>query len=208
MNKAELVRLKRLLKKEIDRANRINELLRNNLIQEFLLLNKLDIREITLDDKWNILEKLLREFQITETNGILVCTGSYVVECNICYQETYYYEQSVSFDSSYKEYQTFRDIETSKLYTGYVDKYIETMLDKENSYYPKTEMTPSEFCRSRYGRYLVSELKEKYVILNPYNKSENENGFNEVRKDFFEAAIEKGQSKAKQLVLSKYPQMK
>lgn len=69
-------------------------------------------------------------------------------------------------------------------------------------------MTPREFCHSRYGRYLVSELMEKYIILNPYNSSKNNNGFEEVQKDFFTTAIEKGQTKAKQLLLNKYLQMK
>ena len=69
-------------------------------------------------------------------------------------------------------------------------------------------MIPSEFCHKRYGRYLVSELIEKYIILNPYNSSKNNNGFNEIQKDFFITAIEKGQPKAKQLVLDKYPRMK
>lgn len=69
-------------------------------------------------------------------------------------------------------------------------------------------MDISIFCHKRYGRYLVSELMEKYAILNPYNTSKNMNGFNEVQKDYYINAIEKGQPKAKQLVLNKYPQMR
>lgn len=49
---------------------------------------------------------------------------------------------------------------------------------------------------------------EKYTILNPYNSSKNNNGFMEVQNDFFTTAVEKGQSKAKKLVLSKYSQMR
>ena len=91
MNKSELIKLKKLLQQETDKRNRINELLSNNLIQEFLSLNELNINELQVDDKWLILNELLKEFQITESNGILVCTNSYLTECDICYQETNYY---------------------------------------------------------------------------------------------------------------------
>ena len=208
MKKTELVKLKKLLQQETDRRNRINELLSNNLIQEFLSLNNLNVNKLQVGDKWPILSELLKRFQITESNGILVCTGSYLVECSICYQETNYYVKEVSFDNPYIEYQTFEDIETRKIHTAYTDKYIKSINEEENRYYTTTKMIPSEFCHKRYGRYLVSELIEKYIILNPYNSSKNNNGFNEIQKDFFITAIEKGQPKAKQLVLDKYPRMK
>lgn len=207
MNKLELIKLKKLLQKETERRNRINELLQDELIQEFLSLNNLDIQEIPTHDKWLILEELLKNYEITESNGILVCIGSFITACSICYQETDYYEQEVSFNSEYIEYQRFKDIETNKLYIAYCDSYIETLVDEEKTYYPRMKIIPNEFCHKRYGRYLTSELKEKYTILNPYNSSKNSNGFKEVQKDFFETAIDKGQPKAKQLLLSKYPQL-
>jgi len=206
MKKVELIKLKKLLKSEINRKNRINELLSNNLIQEFLSLNKLDINCLTKDE-WIILEELLKEFKITESNGILVCTGSYVTACRICYQETDYYTRKVSFDSEYIEYQMFEDIETSKIHTAYCDIYVQRAKEEDRYSYEK-DMTLSEFCHKRYGMYLVSELKERYTILNPYNSLENENGFKDVQRDFFTTAIEKGQPKAKQLVLAKYSHMK
>lgn len=208
MKKTELIKLKKLLQQETDRRNRINELLSNGIIQEFLSLNNLNINELQSDDKWLILKELLKEFQITESNGILVCTGSYLIACSICYQETDYYTKEVRFDNPYIEYQTFEDIETNKIHTAYTDKHIQSRLEEENRYYTTTKMTASDFCHKRYGRFLVSELMEKYTILNPYNSSKNSNGFNEVQKDFFITAIEKGQPKAKQLVLSKYPRMR
>ena len=208
MKKVELIKLKKLLQQEKNRRNRINELLSNSLIQEFLLLNNLSIHELQSDDNWVILKELLKEFEITESNGILVCTGSYLTACSICYQETNYYTKEVSFDNPRIEYQIFKDIETCKVHTSYTDKYIQGLVEKENKRYSRTKMAPSEFCHSRYGRYLVSELMDKYIILNPYSSSKNENGFKEVQKDFFTTAIEKGQPKAKQLVLGKYEQMK
>lgn len=161
-------------------------------------LNNLNISSLQLDDKWLILNGLLKDFKITESNGILVCTGSYLVDCSIGYEETNYYKKEVSFDSLHIEYQIFKDIETNKMQKAYTDKYIEEEIQSEN--------TLNEICNKRYKR--VSELKKKYTILNPYNSSKNSNGFNEVKKDFFLAAIEKGQTKAKQLVLEKYPHLK
>lgn len=69
-------------------------------------------------------------------------------------------------------------------------------------------MTLNEFCLELHNRLLTSELRQKYTILNPYNSSKNQNGYEEVRKDFFETAITKGQPSAKKLILSKYPLMK
>ena len=209
MKKAELIRLKKILKQETDRRNKIKKLLSNDLVQEFILLNNLNIQDLPIDDKWLILDELLKDFEITESNGILVCIGNFVTACRICYQETDYYEQEVSFDSEYIKYQRFKHIETNKIYTAFCDSYIQQKYEENKCLiFPNiTSMSVSEFCHNRYGR-LTSELKEKYTILNPYNSSKNNNGFKEVRKDFFTTAIEKGQQKAKQLVLSKYPQMK
>ena len=85
MKKIELIKLKRLLNQEKDRRNRINELLSNDLILEFLSLNNLNINRLQSDDNWLILEEVLKEFEITESNGILVCTGSYLTGENSCY---------------------------------------------------------------------------------------------------------------------------
>ena len=79
---------------------------------------------------------------------------------------------------------------------------------EENRRCMRIYTSPSEFCHKRYGMYLVSELKERYTILNPYNMLENQNGYKDVQRDFFTTAIEKGQPKAKQLVITKYPHMK
>lgn len=204
MKKSELVKLKKLLKQEIDRRERINMLLSNDLIQEFLLLNNLNIHELEINDKWYILNEILKDFQITESNGILVCTGSYFTNRITSYHEIDFEEVPISFTDPYVQYQKFEDIETNKIYTAYTDKGIERKIN----YLKGVKMNPKEFCHSRYKCLLVSELIAKYVIFNPYNSSKNKNGFKEVQKDFFLTAIEQGQPKAKQLILSKYPQMK
>ena len=208
MKKTELIKLKKLLQQEIIKRNKINALLSNELIQEFKSLTNLNINELQLNDNWIILEEILNNFQITESNGILVCTGSYLVCCNIYYQETEYYTKESSFNNPNIEYQIFEDIETRKMYVAYTEKYIKDKIEEQKKYYNIEDITPSEFCYKKYGRYLVSDLIKKYIVLNPYNSSENRNGFNEVQKDFFITAIEKGQPKAKQLVLNKYPKLK
>lgn len=208
MKKTELIKLKKLLQQEIIKRNKINALLSNELIQEFKSLTNLNINELQLNDNWTILEEILNNFQITESNGILVCTGSYLVCCNIYYQETEYYTKESSFNNPNIEYQIFEDIETRKMYVAYTEKYIKDKIEEQKKYYNIEDITPSEFCYKKYGRYLVSDLIKKYIVLNPYNSSENRNGFSDVQKDFFITAIEKGQSKAKQLVLNKYPKLK
>lgn len=208
MKKTELIKLKKLLQQEIIKRNKINTLLSNELIQEFKSLTNLNINKLQLNDNWTILEGILNNFQITESNGILVCTGSYLVCCNIYYQETEYYTKESSFNNPNIEYQIFEDIETRKMYVAYTEKYIKDKIEEQKKYYNIEDITPSEFCYKKYGRYLVSDLIKKYIVLNPYNSSENRNGFNEVQKDFFITAIEKGQPKAKQLVLNKYPKLK
>lgn len=208
MKKSELIKLKKILKEEESRRSRVNELLSNSLIKEFLLLNNLNVDELEAHDKWLILKELLKDMQITESNGILVCTGSYLIRCSICYEETDYDVKEVSFDNPYIRHQTFEDIETNKLYTAYSDKYVQEKKEEESKYYNISDVNLSDYCHKKYGRYLVSELKDKFIVLNPYNSSKNNNGFEEVQKDFFMEAIEKGQPKAKQLVLSKYPQMR
>lgn len=208
MKKFELVKLKKLLKYEEERRNRVNKLLSNNLIKEFLSLNNLNIDKLEIDDKWMILKEILKDMQITESNGILVCTGSYLITCSICYEETDWEIKEVSFDNPYIRHQTFEDIETGKMNTAYADKYVQEKMREESKYYNLAESSLIDYCHKKYDRYLISEIKDKFIVLNPYNSSKNNNGFKEVQRDFFMSAIESGQPKAKKLVLSKYPQMR
>ena len=53
----------------------------------------------------------------------------------------------------------------------------------------------------------MREFENENIILNPYNTSNNRNGYDEVKYDFFETALKNGQAKAKKLVLSKYPRI-
>lgn len=213
MKREELIKLKKMYNKELERRTRINQLLKEDNVLEYLKLNGINLERMQIEDMWSIIKELLKNIEITETNSILVHTSNYMLECKMCYEETDYYRIAVSFNDNKTEYQTFRNIETGKIYTSCSDDYVKNEFDNNNySYYfpdkNESNITLSEFCHKFYNRVLTSELRQKYTILNPYNSSKNQNGYEEVRKDFFETAITKGQTSAKKLILSKYPLMK
>ena len=213
MKREELIKLKKMYNQELERRTRINQLLKEDNVLEYLKLNGINLERMQIEDTWSIIKELLKNIEITETNSILVHTSNYMLECKICYEETDYYRIAVSFNDNKTEYQTFRNIETGKIYTSCSDDYVKNEFDNNNHsyYFPdknESNITLSEFCHKFYNRVLTSELRQKYTILNPYNSSKNQNGYEEVRKDFFETAITKGQTSAKKLILSKYPLMK
>ena len=213
MKREELIKLKKMYNQELERRTRINQLLKEDNVLEYLKLNGINLERMQIEDMWSIIKELLKNIEITETNSILVHTSNYMLECKMCYEETDYYRITVPFDDNKTEYQTFRNIETGKIYTSCSDDYVKNEFDNNNySYYfpdkNESNITLSEFCHKFYNRVLTSELRKKYTILNPYNSSKNQNGYEEVRKDFFETAITKGQTSAKKLILSKYPLMK
>ena len=213
MKREELIKLKKMYNQELERRTRINQLLKEDNVLEYLKLNGINLERMQIEDTWSIIKELLKNIEITETNSILVHTSNYMLECKMCYEETDYYRIAVSFNDNKTEYQTFRNIETGKIYTSCSDDYVKNEFDNNNySYYfpdkNESNITLSEFCHKLYNRVLTSELRQKYIILNPYNSSKNQNGYEEVRKDFFETAITKGQTSAKKLILSKYPLMK
>jgi hypothetical protein len=206
MKKQELIRLKESLEHEINRRNRINSLLKNDIIMEFITLNGLDINEFDVSNNWVILEELLKDFKITRSNGILVCTGDYITDCSINYQETNYYEERVDFGSNYTQYRMFKDIETKMKHLGYIDNFVQRELEYD-TYWSSRKISLSDYCHMKYNYYLISELKDKYILLNPYSSIYDENGFDDVRKDFFTEALNKGQVIAKKMLLKKYPRI-
>lgn len=211
MKREELIKLKKMYNQELERRTRINQLLKEDNVLEYLKLNGINLERMQIEDTWSIIKELLKNIEITETNSILVHTSNYMLECKICYEETDYYRLPVPFNDNKTEYQTFRNIETGKIYTSCFDDYVKSEFDSNDYNYRfpnKPNMTLNEFCLELHNRLLTSELRQKYTILNPYNSSKNQNGYEEVRKDFFETAITKGQTSAKKLILSKYPLMK
>lgn len=211
MKREELIKLKKMYNQELERRTRINQLLKEDNVLEYLKLNGIIPERMQIEDTWSIIKELLKNIEITETNSILVHTSNYMLECKICYEETDYYRLPVPFNDNNTEFQTFRNIETGKIYTSCSDDYVKSEFDSNDYKYRfpnKPNMTLNEFCLELHNRVLTSELRQKYTILNPYNSSKNQNGYEEVRKDFFETAITKGQPIAKKFILSKYPLMK
>ena len=181
MKRNELIELRELVNNEINRRKRIKELLSNDLIQEYLRITNTKFEELDDSIIKEILEQMLSSFEITKTNGIYVCTSAYYIDCDICYEETNYYSRNVNINSEYAEHRVYTDIESGKTIKGHKEDH--------------------------YGRPLMRDFENENIILNPYNTSNNRNGYDEVKFDFFETAIKDGQTKAKKLVLSKYPRI-
>ena len=80
----------------------------------------------------------------------------------------------------------------SRIYTNIEDKSTVKAWISEQAYDKRT---------------ITSEFEQDNIVLNPYNTSVNENGFEEVRQEFFENAIKYGQAKSKKLLLNKYPRL-
>ena len=179
MKRNELIKLRELVEKEEQRRIRIEELLNNNYVLEYLRL--LDIKPSDLDSNNinEIINYILKDFKITKTNELYVCTEAYYVDYDICYEDTNYYTQDVCIDSEYAEHRIYTDIESGESRQATKDKDI-------------------------WGRPLISDFESNNIVLNPTNSNKNNNNYDEVRLDFMKTAIDKGQSKARKLILSKY----
>lgn len=185
MKKSELIKLRNLVEQEKQRRERIKELLTNPLIQEYLRITSTEYKDLDESNITEMLEHILSSFEITQTNGIYVCTSAYYIDCDICYEDTSYYTKSADIDSNIAEYRLYTNIENDKRYKAVKDK---TIRNRDNN--------PS-----------FNDFESNNIILNPYNTNVDMNGYNEVKYDFFNTALKDGQAKAKKLVLSKYPRL-
>ena len=98
MKKSELIKLRNLVEQEKQRRERIKELLVNPLIQEYLRITSTEYKDLDESNITEILEQILSSFEITQTNGIYVCTSAYYIDCDICYEETNYYSRNVNIN--------------------------------------------------------------------------------------------------------------
>ena len=190
MKREELVRLKRMLNKELERRTKSNLLLQEELVKKYLELNGINAERLQTDDIWSILKEILNDFEITETNGILVCIGAFITDCKITYEDTDYFQRQVPFNYEMPEYMIFKDIETLTNYKGYCDKNIEYLYIHRSSYYQDLSFY-EYFQRIHHNGKLVSELLQNNIILNPYDGNKIHSNVEEVRKDFFETVIVK-----------------
>ena len=181
MKRNELIELREFVYKEKNRRIKINKLIEDELIKEYFRLK--GIEEVPLDTETReVLKHILDSFRVTKTSGIYVCTSAYYIDSRITDQDTDYYMADVEIDSKYAERKTYVDIESKEQVRASVD--------------------------NSYGFPLIDDFERDHLILNPYNNNKNSNGFDEVRLDFFENALEHGQTKSKRLILSKYPLLK
>lgn len=183
MTRKELIDLRRLLENEKNRRLRINELLESEDVIEFLKLKGIDEKPVDIEELL-MLRKILEEFEITSTNGIYVCVGTYCTDCYISYEDTNWYTKEVDFDSKEREYRIYQDIEDGRIKKAYFEQPL-------------------------YGRpvELAMYFERDNTVLNPYNTNNGSNGYYEVREMFFTTAIKSGQAKAKKLVLGKFNRM-
>ena len=183
METKDLIRLKKLLNKNIEKINRIEELQKSKDILEYLELTgikkfideEIDIREYAL-------KQILENFKIEETNGIYVCTHAYYTTYNITYEETSTYSVDTDIDSKHAAFKIYEDIESKKTMHATREK---TM------YYQNT----------------IEDFENENKVLNPSNSSKNLNGFQEVRYDFFDSCLRNGQKKGKEIILRKYSRL-
>ncbi len=179
-----------MLKDEVEKRNKIKELLSNYSVKKFLNLCKLDAGLSSVDNEWQLV------------NGILVCTGCYCLIRDV--YSNYDYKLSFNeYDDSLVASIDTVDIETGVKYRPYYDKYF------ENKYGSSYEETLNDYCFYNHKTSTEKLKKKGYTILNPYNFSTiDDNGLNDIRKDFFMTSIKDSQSSAKKLILSKYSLLK
>ena len=181
MTEEDRLKLKKELEIEKNKRIKINSLIKNKDIKQFVKLLNLDFNEPMTLENWKILKYLLKSYKIRETNGIYVCTGNYAItRQNECFEPEIY---EISFDEYYPGGEIYREY-----------KNIES--DETLRYQVFNQ-----------GEIITTDFENKYLVFNPHNSNKDQNGIDEVRKDFFETSIEKNQSEAKILLLKKYSQM-
>ena len=189
MTRKEILYLRNKLQEEKMKRDRLKELINIELIQEFITLANIKSNKYKINDDEEILKNILKKFIATETNGIYVCTGAYYIRSVTCRGFSDDYEAAyLPFDSEYIERKEYRDIESREEIIGYLNKNeMPHWKDKSIVYTPKFE--------------------REHLVLNPYNKSDGSNGYEEVRQEFLEKCLKYGQAKSKKLLLKKYPRM-
>ena len=155
MTKKELIQLKEIVLKE--KAKKENE--------------DIDIQEI--------LYEVLKNFTVTDTNGIYVCMSAFFIDQD---KDQHTFSRMLANDSKNAEFKIYANIESNE--------FVKASNNKEcKSYFP-----------------IIDNFEKGNIVLNPYNDSYH-NGFKEVKLEFFEKSLEYGQEKSKQLILSKYPRL-
>lgn len=181
MNRNDILIIKKMLEIEKNRTKKLNELLKDKNVIEYLNIKGITEEIKDICDDWYFIKNILKEYKIKETNNIYVLIGTYITDSYINYQETDYYEKEVPFDSEDAEYRLYKNIENGLIRKAY--------LSEEFFGYPKI---------------LVNEFEQNNIILNPYNSNKNNEIYEQIKKDFFTEIINQGQVKAKKILIKKY----
>ena len=78
MKREELIKLKKTYNQELERRIRINQLLKEDNVLEYLKLNGINLERMQIEDMWSIIKELLKNIEITETNSISTYKQLYV----------------------------------------------------------------------------------------------------------------------------------
>lgn len=178
MKKQELINLRKYLEEEIERRKRINELLNNTIIKEYISLtgSKVEYQNI---NKNTIINEITKDIKYTDTNGIYVWTDAFAYSFDLTYEEYHEYLSSIDYDNPTIKFKRYMNIENYRICSARIEK-------------------------EHPNNILISDFEKENIVLNPYNSSNNNNGFNEIRNDFLSYSLDYGQVKAKKLLLEKY----
>ena len=178
MKKSELIKLRKQVKEEIARRDKINQYLDSKDVLEYLNLIGVSTKKRDPENIREMLIDILKDFTVKETNGIYVCTKAFDMDSHA---PVIYYFKPESKCSS--DYMCYKDIESGK-----------------------------EFVTDCYLGPTAYDFERSHIVLNPYNAAYNDkniknNGYEEVRLDFFEESYKSSQSRGVQKVLEKYPKI-
>ena len=177
MKKSELIKFRKEVKKEIERRKVVLELLQNENVRSVLQYYGINEDSVDINNTREIIERMLWNFKVTETNGIYVCTQAYDEDEHAPVR---YY---MAPDGKYlPERKRYMDIESrEEVVTSF---YGPSIMSFERSH---IVLNPNN------APFDDDKIKA--------------NGFNEVRLDFFEGCYNNGQNEAVKMILKKYPRM-
>ena len=168
MKKSELVKLRKLVKEEIEKRKELNNYLENESVIKYLEMIGESTDKRDLEDIRGMLVEILRNFRVTETNGIYVCVCAYDEDD---YEPPLFYRFAGRDDAP--ECRLYKDIESrEKIETSW-----------------------------RHGP-TIDDFERNHIVLNSCRST-----YEKIRMDFFEECYRKGQNKAVQMILKKYPRI-
>ncbi len=107
MKNDEVIKLRELVNKEIEKRQKINQCLSDENVLKYLELIGQSAEKKDLDNIQEILGIVLKDFKVTEPNKIYVCTKAYDEDSRA--PINYYFKPDASVD-----YKCYKDIETKK----------------------------------------------------------------------------------------------